>query len=228
MGASLALTSTAAHANWFRRSQNTAVSKASRPEYGIPAKQTLYATSSMICGTPFPMLTTSVDGRPTRNDSNGKHPKSDNNRTSPYGPSNAWVQVEILNLYDSSRLTTCLEHGKPVERKKALKKLQQALNTNKETEGGHVIFVFPPFVNPQSIVSYNRFKICIQKPVCANGNPLFTNIIKKSWVISSVRPIPIFPTTFPKPMLFFLWTAILWWLKPAACNTLTSCQKQEK
>ena len=148
MGASLAFTSTAAHAGWFRRPQNTIVAKASQPEYGIPAKQTLYATSSVICGTPFPMLATSIDGRPTRIDGNGRHPQYKNNATSPYGPSNAWVQAEILNLYDASRLTTCLENGQTVTRTTALEKLQQALNANKDTKGKDVVFVLPPMRSP--------------------------------------------------------------------------------
>ena len=66
------------------------------PENRIPGEPVKFATAFEINGYGFPVLATSVDGRPTKLDGNDTHPLS-------RGSSNTFVQAALLSLYDPDR-----------------------------------------------------------------------------------------------------------------------------
>ncbi len=99
--------------------------------HGVPQ---LYATAMPTRGSAIPLLARSSDGRPTKIEGNPEHPI---NRLGDqgHGPTDAFAQASILNLYDPDRATRFVKSGNNTTREAALDLLSE-LSKRAATDGG--------------------------------------------------------------------------------------------
>jgi len=100
MGASLALAGLAG----CRRPVEKIVPYVSQPEEIIPGVPNYYATTMPFGSTAYGLIVECHEGRPTKIEGNPLHPSTQ-------GRSNAFMQAEMLNLYDPDRSKRVLHNG---------------------------------------------------------------------------------------------------------------------
>ena len=104
MGGSLALAGLGM--SGCRRPEAFLVPFTKSAEWLIPGENLLYATSMPRRGGAMPLLVTTTDGRPIKNEGNPLHPASN-------GGTDTYAQASILELYDPERSRTFLFDGQP-------------------------------------------------------------------------------------------------------------------
>lgn len=100
MGASLAL----AGLTGCRKPVEKIIPYVQQPEEVIPGVPAYYATNMPFGSTSYGLVVESHDGRPTKIEGNPLHPST-------LGRSSAFMQAEILNLYDPDRSDKVLHNG---------------------------------------------------------------------------------------------------------------------
>ncbi len=105
MGASLALGAAAG----CRYQQDRLLPHAFRPQNRIPGKPVSYASMIDFMGVAHPIEATSYDGRPIKLDGNRLHPETLGLSERTPGPSTAFTQGRVLELYDPDRLRMPLQ-----------------------------------------------------------------------------------------------------------------------
>ncbi len=103
MGGSLALAGFGL--SGCRRPEAVLVPFAKSAEWTIPGNNLLYATSMPRRNGALPLIVTTTDGRPIKNEGNPLHPVSN-------GGTDTYAQASILELYDPERSQTFLLDGK--------------------------------------------------------------------------------------------------------------------
>ena len=104
MGGSLALAGFGM--SGCRRPEAYLVPFAKSAEWTIPGHNLLYATSMPRRNGALPLIVTTTDGRPIKNEGNPLHPVSN-------GGTDTYAQASMLELYDPERSRTFLLAGKP-------------------------------------------------------------------------------------------------------------------
>jgi Fe-S-cluster-containing dehydrogenase component len=105
MGASLALGAAAG----CRYQQDRILPYAFRPQNRTPGTPVTFASMIDFAGVAHPVEATSYDGRPIKLDGNRLHEETRNLSEKSPGPSSAFTQGRILELYDPDRLRTPLQ-----------------------------------------------------------------------------------------------------------------------
>lgn len=121
MGASIAL---AGLAGCRSLPHGKLVPHVKEPEERIPGLAYYYASSMPFAGYGFPVLVESHEGRPTKLEGNPEHPWS-------MGRSDAFVQAEILNMYDPDRAQNPKLNGIIATWEEFFRQLRGALTANK-------------------------------------------------------------------------------------------------
>src|SRR5437764_1483064 len=101
MGASIAL---AGAAGCTRQPPERIVPYVRQPEEVVPGKPLYYATALTLGGYARGVLIETHEGRPTKIEGNPEHPAS-------LGASDAFMQAELLTLYDPERSQTVIREG---------------------------------------------------------------------------------------------------------------------
>ncbi len=142
-----------------------------QPEYMVLGEEEQYATLMPFGTTAYGLLVTSYEGRPTKVEGNPLHPASK-------GRTNAWMQGEILNLYDPDRSKWVLNNGQ----RSNWDSFKEAWTTKAEelaTAGGEgLAFLVQPSNSPtlsrlkrEILNKYPRAQWVCREPVC-NENQL--------------------------------------------------------
>src|SRR5437016_3706813 len=106
MGASMALAGFGL--NGCRRPEAHLVPFTKSAEWTIPGKFLYYATAMPRRTGAIPLITTTVDGRPTKVDGNPLHPASG-------GATDTFAQASILDLYDPARSKRFVERAEKID-----------------------------------------------------------------------------------------------------------------
>lgn len=109
MGASMALAGFGL--SGCRRPEAHLVPFTKSAEWQIPGRRLLYATSMPRRVGAMPLVASTTDGRPIKNEGNPLHPASS-------GASDGFAQASILDLYDPDRSRGLLFGGKPADKAK--------------------------------------------------------------------------------------------------------------
>ena len=123
----------------IRKPKENILPYARRPEDLVPGKPRYYATSAFVAGGAIGLLVESQDGRPTKIEGNPKHPSSG-------GSSSAWVQAEVLNLYDTDRAQKPALDGKDVTWEQAWAWLDGVVS--KDPSGARMAVLAEPVTSP--------------------------------------------------------------------------------
>jgi Fe-S-cluster-containing dehydrogenase component len=100
LGASVSLAGLAS----CRRPLEAIVPYVDPPEHVVPGIPRRYATTIPLAGEAYGVLVESHEGRPTKIEGNPRHPAT-------LGASSAWLQAQILDLYDPDRSKSVLQKG---------------------------------------------------------------------------------------------------------------------
>jgi MoCo/4Fe-4S cofactor protein with predicted Tat translocation signal len=130
----------------IRRPKEFIYPENNRPENALPGVPKFYSTTALVGPSVLGLSVTSTDGRPTKIDGNSRHPMNNPIPNSNMGSSNAFVQAEILNLYDSDRGQTCFSNKKSSTKENILKILNLALK--KSATGNGIALLVESFASP--------------------------------------------------------------------------------
>jgi MoCo/4Fe-4S cofactor protein with predicted Tat translocation signal len=140
MSASLALAGVGA---CTRQPTEQIVPYVRQPEDVVPGRPLFYASAVVHGGYAQPVLVESHLGRPTKIEGNPEHPAS-------LGAADAFMQAEILNLYDPDRAKTVTLRGEVQSWGHFLTTVQGALAAQKARQGAGLRFLTGPITSPSA------------------------------------------------------------------------------
>jgi molybdopterin-containing oxidoreductase family iron-sulfur binding subunit len=147
MGASLAFAGLVS----CRRPVEKIVPYVQAPENIIPGVPKFYATTATIGAYAYGLLVESHEGRPTKIEGNEKHPAT-------MGKSNAFLQAEILNLYDPDRAKNLSYNGNSAEWNEFVNFWDASYKSFVESRGKGLAVVSGEFASPTLYKLYTQFK----------------------------------------------------------------------
>jgi molybdopterin-containing oxidoreductase family iron-sulfur binding subunit len=137
MGASAALAGLAG----CRRPVEKIIPYVQQPEEIVPGIPTYYATTMPFGSSAYGLVVECHEGRPTKIEGNKLHPSS-------LGRSNAFMQAEILNLYDPDRSDKVLHNGVESSWDDFVSFWREQLAQFNETNGEGLAILTEPFSSP--------------------------------------------------------------------------------
>jgi len=140
MGASLALAGVSSLSG-CRRPETYIVPYTKTPEWIVPGRSTLYATSMPRRMGAMPLLITTYEGRPTKIEGNPHYPSGN-------GATDLQSQASILGLYDPDRSRSFLHNGTAVTREVFDAHLADLREKLKKDKGASLAFLFEGSVSP--------------------------------------------------------------------------------
>lgn len=149
IGASMALAGVASTTGCIRRPKEHIYAENSRAENTLPGVPKHFATSACIASGVLGLMVTSTDGRPTKIDGNLAHPMNGGkDGQKGVGPSNAFAQAEILNLYDPDRGQHSLRKDVQVSKLDTLSAFYTAFTATQKNGGEGAAILFEASFSP--------------------------------------------------------------------------------
>src|SRR5260221_58085 len=119
MSASFLLAGIGALGTGCRRPEEKILPFSKMPENYVHGVAQYYATSMPMRGSAIPLVVKSHEGRPVKVEGNAEHPINKLANTQ-HGPTDAFAQASILNLYDPDRAMRFTKNGSNATREAAL------------------------------------------------------------------------------------------------------------
>lgn len=170
IGASMALAGVVS-TGCVRRPKEFIYPENNRPENTLPGVEKFYSTSACVGSGVMGLSATSTDGRPTKLDGNSNHPMNNPLKGS-HGSSNAFVQAEILNLYDADRGQECRSNKKFSQKESILAFLQEAVKKHVHGEG--LVFLVQSIASPAYHHLLTQLKQTYPKMLLVEHNTFYT------------------------------------------------------
>ena len=183
MGASIAM----AGLTGCRWPKEEIVPFASRPEGRVPGVPERYATAMEIGGSAIGLLTTSVDGRPTKNEGNPLHPDS-------LGALPATAQADILQLYDPDRSQRLLYRQGGQDFVKAWPDFESWTAENIAGTGSGLAVLVEPTSSPSMARLGRRFREVFPNAAWFEYQPISRDAEREGTAIAYGRPLRAHPS----------------------------------
>jgi len=180
MGASLAFAGLAS----CRRPVEKIIPYVIAPENVIPGIPQYFATTAMLGSHAYGLLVESHGGRPTKIEGNENHPSSN-------GKTNAFLQAEIINMYDPDRAKNVLKDGMESSWNDFITFWKDKHSTFVENGGEGLAVISGEFSSPSLYRLYSTFKKTFPKAMWVVDEPIsYSNQYKGLQVATgkSVRP----------------------------------------
>ncbi|NOG46447.1 MAG: TAT-variant-translocated molybdopterin oxidoreductase [Calditrichaeota bacterium] len=168
MGASIAFAGLAG----CRRPVEKIVPYVKAPENVVPGIPQYYATTATFGAHAYGLLVESHGGRPTKIEGNEKHPSS-------RGKTNAFLQAEILNLYDPDRAKEIMHEGEQSDWESFVAFWKEKHTQFAENQGEGLAVISGEFSSPTLHGLYSTFKKAFPKAIWVIDEPVsYANMYK--------------------------------------------------
>ncbi len=146
-----------------RRPEGHLVPYTASPEWVVPGKPLLYATTAPAVYGGVPLFVTTYEGRPTHLEAN---------RIASDAGLTPQLQASILDLYDPDRAAGFLENGYPATRQRFVELLGKSIGSWRETKGAGLAVVVEPTVSPTLAGLREEFRKHYPEAILSTYSPL--------------------------------------------------------
>ncbi len=147
------------------------------PENTIPGKALYYASASLFQGYARGIIVESHEGRPTKIEGNPEHPAV-------LGSTDAFMQAEILNLYDADRSKTVFGKGQPSSYDAFLTAARAALAKQKDKEGAGIRILTETVTSPTLYAKIQEFLKLYPKAQWVQYDPVSQDNVRQGSLIA--------------------------------------------